>query len=678
MKKKKSKYAPTGFDVAGYKFFSLALVLLTLFLIIRIFEYVSIVGIHQLPEGSIGFEVIGFVFDILFMMNVVGVLLIPYILLYLIHPKLGTGFFILLIALISVIYVSLSQYFITLLVPLGKDLFGYTKAEVLETIQASVDLKISTFLPFVLFIGLMIFLIWLYFKIKIGRIGYLIFMGLSIISVIFYRKITPKSVNFDKEAEYFLVINKANFLTYQGVSLYSEKNRDEYSYVNTYIDEETDSIFKEGTYNLLSKEYPLLRYDDSIDVLGKFFNVDSLNPPNFVFIIVESLGRAFSGPKAYLGNFTPFLDSLMKHSLYWENFLATGGRTFAVLPAMFVSAPIGNKGLLELGNNMPDHQSLIRLLTDRGYYSTFYYGGKSNFDNQDIFFRRQKISKIVDENDFPANYRKMPSNEGGFSWGYGDYDLFRRSFEILNSHNKSPRLDIFLTISLHSPFKVLNQQKYIDQFETLMEEYGMGDAAKEDYRKYTTNSSCDLYTDDAIRYLINEYKKRDDFKNTIFIITGDHRMIPIPHSTIIDRFHVPLIIYSPMLKGPHRFKSISTHRDIAPSIVQFMRFSYQMEFPPVVHWLSSGLDVKKKFRNVHSLPLMRTKNSRDDYIDGEYYLSDGVLYMITDRLDVVQTPEADKLEELKSKLNKFLEVNDYVVTNNKMMPDSLYRINIKK
>ena len=63
---------------------------------------------------------------------------------------------------------------------------------------------------------------------------------------------------------------------------------------------------------------------------------------------MEGLGRAFTNKGAYLGNFTPFIDSLAEKSLYWENFLSEGGRTFAVLPSFLGSLPFAKNGFNEL------------------------------------------------------------------------------------------------------------------------------------------------------------------------------------------------------------------------------------------------------------------------------------------------------------------------------------------
>ncbi len=126
-------------------------------------------------------------------------------------------------------------------------------------------------------------------------------------------------------------------------------------------------------------------------MFGEFFTVDSTRPPNLVFILVEGLGKAFSGPNAYLGSFTPFLDELAGKSLYWENFLASQGRTFAALPSILASLPFAEQGFNELGKRMPRHLSLMSILKHNGYRLKFYIGGDPDFDNERLFLQQQGV-----------------------------------------------------------------------------------------------------------------------------------------------------------------------------------------------------------------------------------------------------------------------------------------------
>ncbi|RXM38308.1 hypothetical protein BOQ62_17910, partial [Chryseobacterium sp. CH21] len=56
----------------------------------------------------------------------------------------------------------------------------------------------------------------------------------------------------------------------------------------------------------------------------------------------EGFGHAYTSPKGYIGNFTPFLDSLSQKSLFWENNLSSAGRTFGALPSLTGSAETPN------------------------------------------------------------------------------------------------------------------------------------------------------------------------------------------------------------------------------------------------------------------------------------------------------------------------------------------------
>ncbi|MDD7914481.1 hypothetical protein [Polaribacter ponticola] len=118
---------------------------------------------------------------------------------------------------------------------------------------------------------------------------------------------------------------------------------------------EVNSIKMDG-----NNEYPFLKPSDATpDVLGSFFNVKE-EKPNIVFIVVEGLGSEFVGDRDYSG-FTPYLNSIIPESLYWDNFLCNTGRTFGAIPSLIGSLPFGEKGFLEI-EDTPTHVSLFSIL----------------------------------------------------------------------------------------------------------------------------------------------------------------------------------------------------------------------------------------------------------------------------------------------------------------------------
>ena len=320
---------------------------------------------------------------------------------------------------------------------------------------------------------------------------------------------------------------------------------------------------------------------------------------------------------------------------------------------------------------MPKHLSILNLLQKNGYHTSFYYGGDSHFDNMDVFLKKNSIGSLNDEKTFPPGYAKMPA-QNGFTWGYGDKELFRRYFETKNNAAQ-PYLSVVLTVSTHNPFLNNEQDVYLQKFENRMTQLGFSDDIKKQDRNYDKQYASILYTDDAVRNFINEYKKRPDFANTVFLITGDHRMPEIPMSTKIDRYHIPLIIYSPLLKRTARFSSVSTHFDITPSLLAWLKKSYQLQLPDTVSWMGSGLDTNRQFRNIHAYPIMQTKTEMVDFVMGNYLLNGNDLFKVNGNMDLSPATNPTKINELKAAFNRYKNKNAVFLQTTKMVPDSLLK-----
>jgi uncharacterized sulfatase len=180
-----------------------------------------------------------------------------------------------------------------------------------------------------------------------------------------------------------------------------------------------------------------------------------------------------------------------------------------------------------------------------------------------------------------------------------------------------------------------------------------------------------MYADNAVRNFINSYSARADFSNTIFLITGDHRMPEIPMSTKIDRYHVPLIIYSPLLKRSQIFGSISSHLDITPSLLSFFKHQYNFKVPTIATWMGGGLDTAHAFRNIHSYPLMQTKNDVTDYLMGDHMLNNEDLFKISDNMNLDPVDDDKEKAKLKAAFATFKQKNNKLLKGTSMLPDSL-------
>ena len=673
------------------RFVSLSLLFAGLVVLIRFYEILFISQRAGYPSGSTLELLYGIRFDLMLSFRVSGYLLIPF--LYLDHYSIKRARLFFTVVAVSVVFteVVLLRYFSTTRIPLGADIFGYSFAEMRQTVGASGEIKFSAILPVLLFCLIAVFAYrrWPYFKVStLGIFAVTIYMLYAILSS---NNLNPNPAEYRSEFSMNIAANKLNLFGASIFNYYSQKNgtsKFELNSNNMQKDLASDAIRSsnlneklldaagsgvpaENPFNYVSADYPFLHAETTPDLLAPFFKPDT-QAPSVVFIIVESLGRAYTGENSYLGSFTPFLDSLMTKSLYWENCLSTSGRTFSVIPSLTASLPFGEKGFADLGDKMPDHLSLISLLHGiSGYNSSFYYGGDPKFDNMESFLKRQGPVKIVGIKDFGAEYKQLPSDKNGFSWGYGDKDIFRKYLTDLKTNEREKRVDLMLTIAMHNPFMVPDQEHYNELVEKRMITDKLSEEAKKYNRQYLPQFASILYFDEALRYFFTEFSKLKSYGHTIFIITGDHRMPEIPISTQLDRFHVPLVIFSPLLKQGVKFSSVVTHYDVTPSLLALFKNRLNLTLPTLSSWIGHGLDTNIAFRNLNAYPLKRNTGELTDFLSGTHFLSGSTLYKVAPDLDIEPENNPELNDLLQKQFNNYKAKNNFATRGNQVIPDSL-------
>ncbi|MFM2291594.1 MAG: hypothetical protein RIS29_1407 [Bacteroidota bacterium] len=615
--------------------------------------------------------------DSAFIFNTSAILLGIGIVFYYISRKLTSLLQTLVVTIAISINLLLIKYFSVALNPLGADLYHYSVSEIKQTAGSSVNWgTISFMVGFVLIVALLFGLIPR--KIRINKYISAIIAILAILSVFSENILRKHPGNFGSEYNNYLSINKSSYFYKASYyhfwpqpepDIFDEMNElfaDDLLQKDRSMTTANDFVIKDEA------KYPFLHTDQSHEILSHFMQKDS-TAPNVVILIVEGLGRAFSNENAYLGSYTPFLDSLSRKSLYWENCLSTAGRTFEVLPSVLASLPYADHGFCEMGEKMPQHLSLLRILAANGYQTNFYYGGDSKFDNMNLFLKGQRTSSIIDLNSFGPGYQRLPSNGEGFSWGYGDFELFRKYFSVLDkSSSNKPQISVILTVSTHSPFRVNNQARYDDLFDKRLAASQPDKAVAKSRKEFKPHFASVLFMDEAVRKFFNDYKSRPSFKNTIFLITGDHRMPDIPMSTKIDRYHVPLIIYSPLLNRTAKFPAVVSHLDIAPSLLAYIKRTKGFKSPSLVSWLGAGLDTSRVFRNINNYPLIQSKQGVNNYLSGEFFWDGQDLQLLDANMGLSPIQDDKQKNKTIQLLNKFKLKNSRMMNSaSGLVPDSL-------
>ncbi|MFA6987077.1 MAG: LTA synthase family protein, partial [Arenimonas sp.] len=541
--------------------------------------------------------------------------------------------------LLILVQAALVQYFLTARVPLGADLFAYSPKDIQKTIIGGLAFHLSVIVG----LSLALIVFWAVL-IRQGRRTppqsrvplAVIALTLVILAISPWRS---AFIDFENEDARNLKLSKISYFLDDGFLYLTPTpaflRATEAPAGGPGLD---DSI---AGFRYLDPTYPFLHAEQTPDVLGPHFSLRPGRPPNLVVIVAEGLGRSFSGPGARLGSFTPALDRLADHGLYWENFLAVQGRTFAVLPSLFGSLPFGENGFSRLAERMPAHHTLLSVLGQQGYELKFYCGFDSDFDNERTFLNRQGIDLLVDRFNFGKQYKM--SN----SWGFADGDLISRVLEGERHNTRQPFLAVIKTVTMHTPYRFAGQAGYNARFEQRLVELGVSERRKAAYRAHRDIYTSILYTDDALGRFFDEAKRLPGYENTVFVLVGDHRLPELPMATRIERYHVPLLIVSPLLKAPARIKSVSSHFDVTPSLLAFLSNNYNIKTPQAVAWIGSGLDTEPTFRNIHQFPLKQTKTNLVDFVSGTWFINQGQLYTLNDGMNIEPSEDATAMIQVQ-------------------------------
>ncbi|MDR3327545.1 MAG: LTA synthase family protein [Prevotellaceae bacterium] len=276
---------------------------------------------------------------------------------------------------------------------------------------------------------------------------------------------------------------------------------------------------------------------------------------NIVLITVESLSADFMERFGNKSNITPYLDSLYKESMTFDNMFATGNRTVRGLEAVTLSLPPSPGHSLIKRSNNSNFYSTASILREKGYSIQYFYGGDSYFDNMQSFFLGNGYD-IIDR-------KKFTEKEISFQniWGVCDEDMFDKAIAVFNGNadTDKPFFGHIMTVSNHRPFT------YPDKID-------ISPLSK-------TRSGGVKYTDYAIGKFMENAQKQKWFSNTVFVIMADHCASSAGKTQIpLDKYHIPALIYAPNFITPQHIEVLTSQIDVMPTLFGLLHFSYASHF----------------------------------------------------------------------------------------------------
>ena len=253
--------------------------------------------------------------------------------------------------------------------------------------------------------------------------------------------------------------------------------------------------------------------------------------PNVVIFILESFTADLIKSLDGENGITPNLDSLAKKGILFSQIYATGNRTDKGLIGSLTGFPTLAVGsIVKWPEKMQKIPAISQKLHENGYHTSFYYGGKSEFDNYKAFVLGHQYKKLID--------RKSFDEKDASAWGAYDGPVFNRQLKDV-AKTKQPFFSTILTLTNHEPYELPVKHKF-------------GNADNSQKFKSTA-----FYTDSCIGSYLNEARKQAWYKNTLFVFIADHGH-PLPKNKYEiyepQRYHIPLIFYGDVIKEEFRGK----------------------------------------------------------------------------------------------------------------------------
>lgn len=619
----------------------------------------------------------GAVFDLLLVARICCYGLIPFLLVHWFFPKTARGVAVGLVVAYTVVSAFLSEYYCNLTMPLDHVLLVYTPEELKTTVFSSASLSLAQVLWFLAQMAVPALLLWCWKKVHPGKRFSWITLVLFLLATLLvrYPNLIRKESLYPTHYDFCLAVNQPSYSYVKITDFLRESNERARMIAEDDVEaqaavEAFQALHPEFEYD--TPGYPLYRKATDPDMLGPFFGPTSDGlPPNLVFVIVEGLGQRLTGVNFPQLSFTPFIDSLAAQGLYWPNCLSTAERTFGALPSIFASAPHGRYGFTNPIIAMPRHHSLLLDLERNGYRSAYYYGGDMSFDRYDFFMKTNHVDElflpqiVVDDS---VQYNLLAENN---RWGLDDDQLFRHVIAQKQADTTSyrPFVDVYQTLTTHEPFVVDGIEAYEAQVREMVDQAsGLTQTERNNILRNQNVYACFLYTDQSLRNLFAWYASRPDFGNTVFVITGDHRMAPVATGNALRKYNVPLVVYSPLLKRHKTMNAVVSHLDVTPSLNAFLHANYDYAIDDHCHWIGTSFDTASVFQNTRQLAFILNNRDIVEYLNGREALCSGKL-LLEDSLFVGHPVEdGQRLQAMQTELDHLNLVERYVVQNDLLMP----------
>ncbi len=287
------------------------------------------------------------------------------------------------------------------------------------------------------------------------------------------------------------------------------------------------------------------------------------NPPNVVFVLMESMNSYYFDLNAPETNVLGKLEEVLPDCYVFRNFLSASMGTIFSLEGILAGTPLAPISQ-SVYQNRSLSSSVAKPFKERGYATSFITGGEMGWRSLDKFIYHQYYDNVEGE----STLKKLYPDANTCEWGVHDEYTFNRMFKILSSAEGKPQFIVGFTITNHTPFQT--PESYKQYPLTITED--LKSRLKSSPEIAYKNLLAYQYANSCLGQFIKDVRNSPMGANTIIVATGDHtnkQLFDFSDKDLLKKFAIPLILYIPEKYKPlHEVdnKKFGSHKDIFPTI----------------------------------------------------------------------------------------------------------------
>ncbi|MDL2306967.1 sulfatase-like hydrolase/transferase [Desulfovibrio sp. OttesenSCG-928-C06] len=289
--------------------------------------------------------------------------------------------------------------------------------------------------------------------------------------------------------------------------------------------------------------------------------------PNVVIIIMESMGHPKSSFAPGNADPTPFLKELAAESRYYPHFYSNARTTARAVFTSMTGIPDVTQTSTGSRNQLVVDQRLIANEFD-DYDKYYMLGGNTNWAN----IRGILGNNISGLNILEERYWQAPNVD---VWGISDWDLLMESHKLFTGLTEKPFLAVIQTSSFHKPYTIPDDIPGFKELPLSEEDrLNYGFVSEDEYNSMR-------FADYALREFFALARQSDYYRNTIFVLFGDHG-INDPSQNVnasyrsaqLGSWHVPMLLHAPGRVEPGVDAEPASQIDVFPTVASLADISY--------------------------------------------------------------------------------------------------------